>query len=67
MDVEDQAGGYADEDIVGRVPMDRFATPDDVARAVAFLADPEQSSFINGRTLSVDGGWKSLRRRKQGH
>jgi NAD(P)-dependent dehydrogenase (short-subunit alcohol dehydrogenase family) len=73
MDVEDQAGGgYADDDIVGRVPMGRFATPDDVARAVAFLADPEQSSFVNGHTLSVDGGWygdggwESLRRRKQG-
>jgi NAD(P)-dependent dehydrogenase (short-subunit alcohol dehydrogenase family) len=73
MDVEDQVGGgYADEDIVGRVPMGRFATPDDVALAVAFLADPEQSSFVNGHTLSVDGGWygdggwESLRRRKQG-
>ena len=73
MDVEDQAGGgYTDEDIVGRVPMGRFARPEDVARAVAFLADPEQSAFVNGHTLSVDGGWfgdgswESLRRRKQG-
>ena len=72
MDVEDQAGGgYTDEDIEGRVPMGRFATPDDVARAVAFLADPEQSGFVNGHTLSVDGGWygdggwESVRRRKQ--
>ena len=73
MDVEDQAGGgYTDEDIVGRVPMGRFAKPEDVARAIAFLADPDQSGFINGHTLSVDGGWfgdggwESLRRRKQG-
>jgi NAD(P)-dependent dehydrogenase (short-subunit alcohol dehydrogenase family) len=72
MDVEDQAGGgYTDEDIVGRVPMGRFAKPEDVARAVAFLADPEHSAFVNGHTLSVDGGWfgdgswESLRRRKQ--
>ena len=72
MDVEDQAGGgCADEDIEGRVPMGRFATPDDVARAIAFLADREQSAFINGHTLSVDGGWygdggwESLRWRKQ--
>src|SRR5919202_3598884 len=72
MDVEDQAGGgYTDEDVEGRVPMGRFATPEDVARAVAFLADPEQSAFVNGHTLSVDGGWygdggwESLRRRKQ--
>ncbi len=75
MDEEDQAsgaGGYTDADIEGRVPMGRFASPEDVARAVAFLADPEQSGFINGHTLSVDGGWfgdgswESLRRRKQG-
>ena len=72
MDDEDQgAGGYTDADIEGRVPMARFATPGDIARAVAFLADAEQSGFINGHTLSVDGGWfadgswESLRRRKQ--
>ncbi len=73
MDEEDQgAGGYTDADIEGRVPMARFATPEDIARAVAFLADPEHSGFVNGHTLSVDGGWfadgswESLRRRKQG-
>jgi NAD(P)-dependent dehydrogenase (short-subunit alcohol dehydrogenase family) len=37
--------------------MARFATPDDIANAIAFLADPVQSGFINGHTLSVDGGW----------
>src|SRR5918911_2831619 len=73
MDEEDQAGGgYTDADIEGRVPMGRFAAPEDVARAVAFLADPEWSGFVNGHTLSVDGGWfadaswENLRRRKQG-
>ncbi len=53
------AGLYADSDITGRVPMARFATADDIAQAVAFLADPAQSSFVNGHTLSVDGGWAS--------
>jgi NAD(P)-dependent dehydrogenase (short-subunit alcohol dehydrogenase family) len=48
---------YTDADIVGRVPSGRFASPDDVAQAVAFLADPTQSGFINGHALSVDGGW----------
>jgi NAD(P)-dependent dehydrogenase (short-subunit alcohol dehydrogenase family) len=58
MDAADQARGtYIDTDITGRVPMGRFASPDDVARAVAFLADDEQSAFINGHALSVDGGW----------
>ena len=58
MDVAPQAAGlYSDSDITGRVPMARFATPDDIASAIAFLADPAQSGFINGHTLSVDGGW----------
>ncbi len=60
MDAADQAGGsYSDADITGRVPMGRFASPDDVARAIAFLADDEESGFVNGHTLSVDGGWVS--------
>ena len=52
--------------------MGRFATPEDIARAVAFLADPELSGYVNGHALSVDGGWygdgswESLRRRKRG-
>ena len=29
----------------------------DVAAAVAFLADPARSGFINGVALPVDGGW----------
>lgn len=58
MDMADQTGGsYTDADIMGRVPMARFASPDDIARAIAFLADPRESGFINGHTLSVDGGW----------
>ncbi|MFP5205104.1 MAG: SDR family NAD(P)-dependent oxidoreductase [Acidobacteriota bacterium] len=72
MDVADQAGGsYTDADITGRIPMGRFAGADDIARAIAFLADDEESSFVNGVTLSVDGGWaadgswQSLRLRKR--
>jgi len=56
-DSAQDAGLYTDSDITGRVPMGRFATPDDVASAIAFLADPRQSAFINGHTLVVDGGW----------
>jgi NAD(P)-dependent dehydrogenase (short-subunit alcohol dehydrogenase family) len=58
MDAEDQASGaYSDADIANQVPLARFAAPRDVARAVAFLADPAQSGFINGVALPVDGGW----------
>jgi NAD(P)-dependent dehydrogenase (short-subunit alcohol dehydrogenase family) len=58
MDEESQASGaYGDTDITDHVPMARFASPDDIARAVAFLADPARSGFVNGASLSVDGGW----------
>lgn len=58
MDARDQArGGYTDADITNRVPMARFANPDDIAQAVAFLADPDLSGFVNGQCLAVDGGW----------
>jgi NAD(P)-dependent dehydrogenase (short-subunit alcohol dehydrogenase family) len=58
MDVGHQAGGlYTDRDITDRVPMGRFASPEDIANAVAFLADPDQSGFINGQAIAVDGGW----------
>ncbi|WP_117215180.1 SDR family NAD(P)-dependent oxidoreductase [Allorhizocola rhizosphaerae] len=58
MDDESQGeGAYVDADITDHVPLARFATPDDVAQAVAFLADRDRSGFVNGVTLSVDGGW----------
>jgi NAD(P)-dependent dehydrogenase (short-subunit alcohol dehydrogenase family) len=60
MDHADQArGSYTDEDIIGVNPMGRFASPEDIARAILFLSDPEQSGFINGQALPVDGGWTS--------
>lgn len=56
MDIADQgSGAYGDADIMNRVPMARFASPEDVARAIAFLAQPD--SFVNGVSLPVDGGW----------
>lgn len=60
MDARDQArAGYTDEDIERRVPMGRFASPGDIAQAIAFLADGRTSGFINGHCLTVDGGWTS--------
>ena len=58
MDMADQgSGAYSDADIVNRVPMARFARAQDVAEAIAFLADGERGGFINGVSLPVDGGW----------
>jgi NAD(P)-dependent dehydrogenase (short-subunit alcohol dehydrogenase family) len=60
MDVANQAdGAYDDRDITTQVPLARFAQPDDVAQAVAFLADPARSGFITGAALPVDGGWSA--------
>ena len=58
MDHKDQAGGsYSDEDITHHVPMGRFARPDDIAQAIAWLCDASKSGFVNGISLPVDGGW----------
>jgi NAD(P)-dependent dehydrogenase (short-subunit alcohol dehydrogenase family) len=60
MDTADQAGGgYSDTDIINRVPMARFASPEDIGNAIAFLADEGRSAYINGHMLSVDGGWSA--------
>jgi NAD(P)-dependent dehydrogenase (short-subunit alcohol dehydrogenase family) len=56
-DASQGEGAYGDSDITDHVPLGRFASPDDVAQAVAFLADSGRSGFVNGVTLSVDGGW----------
>lgn len=39
------------------VPLGRLAEPEDIARAVLFLASDE-SGYITGAVMPVDGGWK---------
>ena len=42
-------------EMAGEVPMKRFAKPEEVANAVAFLAS-SAASYINGINIPVDGG-----------
>ena len=39
----------------GRIPLGRFGTPEDVARAVSFLAS-DRAAYITGAAILVDGG-----------
>jgi len=43
------------EAIISKIPSARLGEPDDIANAVVFLSS-EQSNYINGETLHVNGG-----------
>jgi NAD(P)-dependent dehydrogenase (short-subunit alcohol dehydrogenase family) len=59
VETPDAAGHYGNEAgtaaVRQTVPLQRMATPDDVAGACLFLASP-QASYISGSTLVVHGG-----------
>jgi NAD(P)-dependent dehydrogenase (short-subunit alcohol dehydrogenase family) len=42
--------------LVEKIPLKRFGKADEVARAALYLAS-EESSFVTGQELIVDGGW----------
>ncbi len=47
------------QELVARIPMGRVAEPEEIARAALFLASDE-SSYITGVTLPVDGGLTAM-------
>lgn len=49
--VEDRMRALADKTALGRV-----GRPEEIGKAIFFLAEPEHSSFITGQALVVDGG-----------
>ncbi len=54
----DMTGALTDEQksaILGKVPMGRLGSPDDIAQAAVFLASP-MANYVTGATLHVNGG-----------
>lgn len=41
-----------------RIPMNRWGTPNEISTVICFLLS-NQSSYINGQIINVDGGWTS--------
>ena len=48
-------GSEGEKRYLAKVPMGRFASPDEIAAAIVFLAS-DNAGFITGQTLLVDGG-----------
>ena len=54
-----KAGIYSQEDVIERIPMQRQGEPREIAKTAVFLAS-EDSSYITGETIIVDGGWTAM-------
>ncbi|PYV44607.1 MAG: short-chain dehydrogenase [Acidobacteria bacterium] len=52
-----QSGSIDHAAICRRTPLGRFGTEEEVARGIYFLLDPDQSSYVTGHVLEVNGGW----------
>jgi NAD(P)-dependent dehydrogenase (short-subunit alcohol dehydrogenase family) len=55
---KDQVQGFVDVEL-SKIPLGRIGTTDEVAKVVVFLAS-DDSSFVNGIELFVDGGMAQI-------
>ncbi len=54
-DMTDQLSQEMKDEVIKRIPLQRFGTPNDVAELVAFLAS-ERAAYITAQVISIDGG-----------
>jgi len=54
-----EAGEQRRKAINSAVPLGRFGTPDEIAKAVVFLAS-DDASYVTGAELFVDGGFAQV-------
>ncbi|WP_058303881.1 3-oxoacyl-[acyl-carrier-protein] reductase [Gorillibacterium timonense] len=54
-EMTDKLGTETKEQLLSQIPLSRLGQPEDIAKAVRYLAS-EDASYVTGQTLHIDGG-----------